>query len=101
MLHLPPDNPVKVFWSVVVCDPTCRPEPRNGEPQGLSAYSSTPNADGSVDLYFGPNPPRGKARNWIRTEKGNHWIPYLRCYSPLHDTAEHGWTPGDIVEVDD
>ena len=98
-LHLPPDVPVRVFWSVVVYDSTVRP--RDGEPQAiLSAYSSTPNADGSVDLYFGPNPPPGNSRNWIRTEKGSNWVPYLRCYSPLADAAEHAWEPGDIVEVE-
>jgi hypothetical protein len=101
-LHLPPDVPVKVFWSVVVFDSTNRPQPRDGEPlPGRSAYTSTPNADGSVDLYFGPSPPPGNERNWIRTRKGNNWIPYLRCYSPLEDAVEHGWKPGDIVELDD
>ena len=101
-LHLPPDRPTRLFWSVVVHDSTGRPQSRDGEaPPSLSAYTSTPNADGSVDLYFGPSPPPGKRRNWIRTEKGNRWVPYLRCYSPLHDDAEHSWEPGDIVEVDD
>ena len=100
-LHLPADIPIRVFWSVVVYDSSRRPAACAGEcPPSLSAYTSTPNADGSVDLYFGPNPPPGNARNWIRTEQGNNWVPYLRCYSPLTETAEHGWKPGDIVEVD-
>ena len=25
------------------------------------------NADGSVDLYFGPEAPEGKEKNWIKT----------------------------------
>ena len=28
------------------------------------------NADGSVDLYFGPEAPEGKEKNWIKTISG-------------------------------
>jgi hypothetical protein len=30
----------------------------------------TVNADGSIDLYFGPKAPAGKEANWIQTVPG-------------------------------
>jgi hypothetical protein len=98
-LHLPPDSPVRIFWSVVVYDCSSQAAHVDGEPcRGLSAYNSTPNADGSVDLYFGPRPPNGNVKNWIRTVKGRSWFPHLRFYSPL-EPCEPAWRPGDIVEL--
>ena len=99
-LHLPPDPPVKIFWSVVVYDCDSRSVLDDGQRcRGLSAYTSIPNADGSVDLYFGPRPPNGSEKNWIRTVAGKGWYPHLRFYSPLEPDVEYSWTPGDIVEV--
>ena len=99
-LHLPADTTVKIFWSVAAFDSSSRSTIRNGKACPiLSAYTSKPNADGSVDLWFGPNPPNGNERNWIRTEAGRGWFPCLRFYSPLEPLFEHAWRPGDIVEV--
>ena len=33
------------------------------------------NADGSVDVYFGPKAPTGKENNWVRTIPGKGWNP--------------------------
>ena len=40
------------------------------------------NADGSVDLYFGPKAPKGKESNWIQTNEGQSFFVYLRLYGP-------------------
>ena len=40
------------------------------------------NADGSVDLYFGPKAPKGKEVNWIQTNPGQSFFVYLRLYGP-------------------
>jgi hypothetical protein len=32
-------------------------------------------ADGSVDILFGPEMPQGRERNWIRTVPGRGWFP--------------------------
>jgi hypothetical protein len=99
-LHLPPGPPVRIFWSVVVYDCDSRAMLFDGKTcLGMTAYTSTPNADGSVDLYFGPQPPDGSAKNWIRTVAGKAWYPHFRFYSPLEPCFEYAWTPGDIVEV--
>ena len=52
------------------------------------------NADGSVDIYFGPKAPAQKA-NWIQTVPGKGWNTILRLYSP---TGSRGSTrPGGRV----
>jgi len=41
------------------------------------------NADGSVDVYFGPQAPVGKDGNWVQTIPGKAWFTILRLYGPL------------------
>jgi hypothetical protein len=98
-LHLPPSVEPGVFWSVAVCEAAgASRAPGAVTAPGLCAYNSTPNADGSVDVYFGPSAPSGRERNWIRTVKGRRWFPHFRFYSPL-EPLEETWSPGDIVEI--
>ena len=58
-LHVPPDIPIKNFWSVVVYDALSRSELQNGQPfPSVSGYTDPAiNADGSVDIAFGPEQP--------------------------------------------
>jgi hypothetical protein len=41
-----------------------------------SATNSSTNADGTVDIYFGPKAPAGKEANWIATVPGKSllWV---------------------------
>ena len=99
-LHLPPGPPVRIFWSVAAYDCDTRSMLCDGKSyHGLTAYTSVPNADGSVDVYFGPRPPNGSTKNWVRTVAGKGWYPHFRFYSPLEPCREYTWTPDDIVEV--
>jgi len=41
------------------------------------------NADGSVDVYFGPKAPAGFENNWVQTIPGKGWFTILRLYGPL------------------
>ena len=54
------------------------------------------NADGSVDLYFGPKAPEGKKENWIQTVPGKGWFTILRLYGPLEPWFDKTWQPGEI-----
>ena len=56
-------------------------------------------SDGSVDLHFGPKPPRGKEMNWIETVAGKSWFTILRLYGPLDPWFEKSWRPGEIEEL--
>lgn len=41
------------------------------------------NKDGSVDIYFGPNSPKGKEANWIQTISNKGWFCLLRLQPKL------------------
>jgi hypothetical protein len=100
-LHLPPNVPVKLFWSIVVYDALSRSELQNGEEfPSVSQYTGpVTNADGSVDIYFGPKAPEGKEKNCVKTVTGKGWFLYLRFYSPSEPFFDQTWKPDDIVEV--
>jgi hypothetical protein len=57
------------------------------------------NADGSVDVYFGPTAPAGKEKNWVQTVRGRGWNTILRLYGPLEAWFDKTWRPGEIELV--
>ncbi|QQL44579.1 DUF1254 domain-containing protein [Sulfuriroseicoccus oceanibius] len=98
-LNIPADVPAKDFWSVVVYDPQTRSQLQTDQPlPSLNSKKSEyeTNADGSVDLYFGPRAPEGKEANWIQTVRGKGWFAILRIYGPLESWFDQSWKPGEI-----
>ena len=97
-LHVPPNIPIKNFWSVVVYDALSRSELQNGQPlPSVSQYSNPAvNTDGSVDIAFGPQQPTG-TENWIATVPGRGWFPIFRFYSPTDAYFDKTWKLQDIV----
>ena len=57
------------------------------------------NADGSVDVYFGPKAPQGKENNWVQTLPGKGWNVCLRFYGPLEPWFNKTWRPDEIELV--
>ena len=99
-LHVLPNIPAKAFWSVVVYDALSRSELQNGQPlPSVSSYVHPKlNADGSVDIVFGPNEPQGGG-NWIKTIPGKGWFPIFRFYSPTEAFFDKTWALNDIEPV--
>ena len=98
-LTIPANVPAKDFWSIVIYDPQTRSELQTSNPfpsKNSKKDNLVENADGSVDLYFGPKPPRGKEQNWIETVPNKSWFPILRLYGPLDPWFDKTWKPGEI-----
>lgn len=101
-LNIPANIPAKDFWSVVIYDPQTRSELQTGQqfPSKNSARDTfDKNPDGSIDLYFGPQAPKGKERNWTQTVPGKGWFPILRLYGPLEPWFDKTWRPGEVVKI--
>jgi len=101
-LTVPLPVPAKLFWSVTVYDPLDRSE--IATEQGKAALRSLFElkdipATGTVDLFFGPTPPKGQEARWIRTIAGRGWFTYFRIYGPEGPAFDRSWKPGDFEEV--
>lgn len=99
-LHIQPGIPANNFWSVVVYDSLSRSELKNGQPlPSVSSYTRPlVNEDGSIDIQFGPDAPKGEA-NWIQTVRGKGWFPIFRFYGPAEAFFDKTWKLEDIARA--
>jgi len=98
-LNLPSGIPAKDFWSIVIYDNRTRSQLQTDArfpSMGSQKEGIEINADGSVDIYFGPTAPAGKQGNWVQTVPGHGWNLILRLYGPLDAWFEKTWKPGEI-----
>jgi hypothetical protein len=97
-LHVPPNVPVNNFWSVLVYDTQTRSMLQTDQewPSVTSQDDElVRNADGSVDVYFGPEPPE-EPGNWIQTVAGKSWFTIFRLYGPLEAWFDRTWRLPEI-----
>jgi hypothetical protein len=103
-LLLPSNIPASDFWSIIVYNSLSRLIINTGQPWP-SVFSSNQElayrSDGSVRVWFGPEPVNENENNWVKTLPGEHWYLILRLYYPLESWFEKRWRPGEIIEIKD
>ncbi len=102
VLHLPPKVPAEAFWSFTAYEVSTRTIIQNEHEiaDRSSRMDLSKNLNGSVDIYIGPDKPKGsKAKNWIPTEPKRGWFPYFRLYSPQKAFLDQTWVLPDIEKV--
>jgi hypothetical protein len=99
-LRVPPNVPAKQFWAVTVYDLSTAAFVRDSPKTEVNSYQNLQkNADGSVDVYFGPQAPAGKESNWVYTAKGKPWVTVFRFYGPDKPIHDKTWKLPDIEKV--
>jgi len=101
VLHVPPDVPAELFWSITLydVDTRCLLQNKQEIADRSSRMDLIINKDGSVDIYMGPDAPKGKEKNWIPTVPGKAWFPYFRLYSPKKAFLDRTWVLPDIEKA--
>ncbi|HEV3080465.1 MAG TPA: DUF1254 domain-containing protein [Gemmataceae bacterium] len=101
-LTVPADAPVKQFWSATAYDRATHGLIR--DMKWSSRSSQTPglekNADGSVDVYFGPKAPADKESNWVPTKAGGQFEVLFRFYGPEKPLFDKTWKLSDIEKIE-
>jgi hypothetical protein len=99
-LRVPANAPAEQFWSLTLYDTVTRTMIKNAANDsarsGLDKLET--NADGSVDLYFGPagSAPAGLETNWIETFPGKGFYPMFRIYYPKAGLFDGTWKLPDV-----
>ncbi|MCV6586530.1 MAG: DUF1214 domain-containing protein [Marinibacterium sp.] len=101
-LDVPAQMPVDQFWALTVYDRATMCFIYTSENRTtLSSYdldSMAVNADGSVTLWVGPNPPKGMEANWIPTA-GKRPLPAMRFYGPTEAFNDKSFKLPDFERV--
>ena len=100
-LRIPADAPAKDFWSITLYDSETRSLVQNKSAiPAISSYDELKvNADGSVDLYFGPTAPTGLESNWIETLPIRGFFVWFRAYHPTAGLFDGSWKLDDVEKL--
>jgi hypothetical protein len=100
-LHVPPNVPVKLYWSVTAYDRQTHALIKNMQraSRASNAADVQKNTDGSVDIYFSPKPPSGKDANWVPTDPQRGFELLFRLYSPEKELFEKKWVLPDVEPI--
>ena len=103
VLRVPANPPVERFWAISAYDPTTRSLLDVGGNTNTSVGSldePAVNADGTVDVHFGPEAPTGQEANWVPTAPGKGFFLVFRFYGPTEGYIDKTWVLNDLDLVD-
>ena len=98
---MPPNAPIDQYWSTTAYDRETHALIRNMARASRSSQipEMQKNADGSVDVYFGPAAPAGKETNWVPTDPKRGFEVMFRAYGPTKVFFDKTWKLPDIEPV--
>jgi len=99
VVTMPPNPPMKRFWSFMVYDNQTRSilatEQRTG---GFDSTGDViTNKDGSVTVTFSAIKPEGKS-NWVQTLRNKGFFVMFRMYSPTQEWHDGKYMIGDLIK---
>jgi hypothetical protein len=97
-LTMPADVPVKQFWALTAYDLKTAAFIREMPSAGVSSIDKRleVNKDGTVDIYIGPEAPKGKEANWVPTAKGSKFFMLARFYGAGDAIFTKTWQLNDL-----
>jgi hypothetical protein len=100
-LTVPPDAPVRQYWSATAYDRETHALIRNMPRASLASTSNgvQKNPDGSIDVYFGPKAPIGKEGNWVPVDPAKKFELLFRLYGPEKALFARTWKLPDVERV--
>lgn len=101
-LTVPVDAPVTQYWSATAYDRATHALIRDVERASRSSQNPglQKNADGSVDVFFGPEAPTDKESNWVPTNPNGEFEVLFRLYGPTKPLFDKTWTLPDVEKID-
>jgi hypothetical protein len=100
-LNVPANAPVKLYWSATIYDRATHGLIRDRKRASCSSQSKglEKNADGSVNIYFGPKAPAGKESNWVPTNPKGQFEILFRFYGPEKALFDKTWRLPDVEQT--
>jgi hypothetical protein len=100
-LVMPPKVPVRDFWAITTYDLETASYIRNMDKSSIDSTMKDvkKNADGSVDIYFGPKAPKGKESNWLPTDPKRRFFLLARFYGPKPEIVNGSFVLNDMELV--
>ena len=100
-LHVPGNVPIDQYWSLTAYDRETHALIKNVERASRASNSADvkKNADGSVDLFIGPQAPAGQEPNWIPTDPNRRFELMFRLYGPKQAFFDKAWRLPDVEAV--
>jgi hypothetical protein len=100
-LTVPANAPVNQYWSATAYDRATHGLIRDMPRSGRSSQSEglQKNADGSVDIYFGPEAPASKDSNWVPTNPNGEFEVLFRFYGPEKPLFDKTWKLPDVERI--
>jgi hypothetical protein len=100
-LTVPAHAPVKLYWSATAYDRATHAliHDQQRSSRGSNSPGLQQNADGSVEVYFGPQAPQGKDSNWVPTRADGSFEVLFRFYGPQKALFEKTWRLPDIERI--